>query len=116
IYGKAGIASSRFDFAENDAVNDGSISSFQNGGAVLTGLVFGAGLEVALASNWSAKFEFDRIDYLGRGVPFTQGGISGGVAFIGTPFSQTQSAATNVAKIGVNYRFFGGGDLVVAKY
>ncbi|HLJ01369.1 MAG TPA: outer membrane beta-barrel protein, partial [Bradyrhizobium sp.] len=114
IYGKAGIASSRFDFAENFVQNDGSFSAFQNGGAVLTGLLFGAGLEYALASNWSAKFEFDRIGYLGRGVPFTSGGISGGV---GIPFTQTESAATNVAKVGVNYRFFGGGsDPVVAKY
>ncbi|HLI98766.1 MAG TPA: hypothetical protein VKT76_03535, partial [Bradyrhizobium sp.] len=93
-----------------------SSSSFENGSATLTGLVFGAGFEYAFAANWSAKLEFDRIDYLGRGVPFTQGGISGGVAFIGVPFSQTETATSNVAKIGVNYRFFGGADPVIAKY
>ncbi|HLI98082.1 MAG TPA: outer membrane beta-barrel protein, partial [Bradyrhizobium sp.] len=117
IYGKAGIASSRFDFAENFAFNDGSFSSFANGSAVLTGLLFGAGLEYALASNWSAKLEFDRIDYLGRGVPFASGQINNGVAFSIPPSTHTETAATNVAKIGVNYRFFGdGSDPVVAKY
>jgi len=72
IYGKAGVASGRFDFAENLAVNDGSFSNFQNGSANLTGLVFGAGLEYAFAANWSAKFEFDRTDYLSPNVQFAR--------------------------------------------
>jgi len=41
--------------------------------------------------------------------------MNGGVT-ISNPFSHTETATANVAKVGVNYRFFGGGEAIVAKY
>jgi outer membrane immunogenic protein len=116
IYGKVGVATGQFAFSQNKATSDGFLTDFQNGSTTLTGLVLGVGIEYAFASNWSAKFEFDRTDYLSRTVAFASGFRLGN--FIGnTPFSQNETAATNVAKAGVNYRFFAGGpDAVVAKY
>ncbi len=113
IYGKVGVASGRFDFSENFAINDGRFSSFQDGSATLTGVLFAAGIEYAFAPNWSAKLEYNRIDYLTPAVQLVSGFSGAGGTNVS---SNTETAVINVAKLGINYHFFAGLGPVTAKY
>jgi outer membrane immunogenic protein len=102
VYGKAGAASGRFDlFGETNGA-----AQFFDGSTTLTGLLLGAGMEYAFAPNWSAKLEYDHVGYLSRSVGFT---TSFG------PFVNSERAATDLVKAGVNYKFFGPSDVVVAR-
>lgn len=94
VYGKAGIAEGRFAFSF--AQNTGF---FGTGASTLTGALLGVGLEYAFAPNWSAKLEYDHIEYGGRTVHFDQSAAQGG------PFDGTESASVNLIKAGINYRF-----------
>jgi outer membrane immunogenic protein len=101
IFGKAGFAQGRFDFAFNDSLGGSETAS-----GTLNGLLLGGGIEYAFAPNWSAKLEYDHIDYVGRALQFN-------TFFNGLPngnFTLTQSASVNLVKLGVNYRF-GGAEL-----
>ncbi len=107
FYGKAGIAEGRFAFSEADIHG-----AFASGASTLTGVLLGIGLEYGLAPNWSAKLEYDHIEYGGRTVHFDQGVFPG-------PFDETESASANLIKAGINYRFGGpslplGSDLATA--
>ena len=113
IYGKVGVASGRFEFSENFAFNNGSFSSFQDGSATLTGVLFAAGIEYAFAPNWSAKLEYNRIDYLTPAVQLVSGFSGAGGTNVS---SNTETAVINVAKLGINYHFFAGLGPVTAKY
>jgi outer membrane immunogenic protein len=95
FYGKAGVAAGRFGFALTDSV----AGIFENGATTLGGLLLGAGIEYALAPNWSVLLEYDRIAYAGRAVNFATSGTP--------PLSATLSATVNEAKAGINYRFGG---------
>jgi opacity protein-like surface antigen len=78
------------------------INSFSNGGH-RTGWLIGYGAEFDLGKNWSAKAEYDYIDF----------GSRTALATDGTTVLRDSGAISQV-KIGVNYRFAPG--LVVAKY
>jgi outer membrane immunogenic protein len=92
LYGKAGIAEGRFAFS----FTDNNPVFFQSSASTLTGVLLGAGLEYGFAPNWSAKLEYDHIEYPGRTVNFeTNFG----------PSDQTESASVNLVKAGINYRF-----------
>ncbi|MBO0718414.1 MAG: porin family protein, partial [Rhizobiales bacterium] len=95
FYGKAGIAEGRFAFSEADI--HGALAT---GASTLTGVLLGVGLEYGFAPNWSAKLEYDHIEYAGRTVHFDQSVFPG-------PFDNTESASANLIKAGVNYRFGG---------
>src|SRR5579872_4243839 len=82
IYGKAGVAAGRIDIAED--FSGGS----QDTSGTLTGAVFGAGIEYALAPHWTVKLEYDYIGLLNRTLPFTTVGRG--------PFDFTISATRNV--------------------
>jgi outer membrane immunogenic protein len=97
VYGKAGLAEGGFAF--NSTVQGVSAS----GSGTLSGLLLGLGIEYAFAPNWSARLEYDHIDYVGRDLTFTQS--SNGVSQPG--FDVTHSATTNVVKGGLDYRFTG---------
>jgi len=58
---------------------------------------------------WSAKLEFDHIDYAARPLGFTQN--SDGVI---SSFNQSQSASANLVMAGVNYQF-GWSNIISAK-
>ncbi len=70
-----------------------------------TGLTVGAGLEFGLAPNWSAKVEYDYLDFGSRLI-----------TIVGTEFIDTANIKERVheVKIGVNYRFGGPGLVAVA--
>jgi outer membrane immunogenic protein len=73
-----------------------------DGGATLTGLLLGGGIEYAFAPNWSAKLEYDHVGYLSRNVDL-------GLVTTNKPVT------ANTVKAGVNYKFFGPSGVVVAK-
>jgi opacity protein-like surface antigen len=105
IYGKVGAAAARFGLAETD-----SVGGIENSNATLTGLLLAGGLEYAFARNWSAKLEYDHIDYFGRDLAFNANAFAPNF-----PFIESVSATANVVKIGVNYRLLGA-NTVVARY
>jgi outer membrane immunogenic protein len=98
IYGKIGVAQGGFAFS-NASVNVAPSAS--NASGALTGVVFGAGLEYAFAPNWSARLEYDHIDYIGRSLLFDNSS-----PLIGREDNR-QSASANLVKAAINYRFAG---------
>jgi outer membrane immunogenic protein len=93
LYGKAGVAEGSFAFAQTDDFN-----VFEKSAATLTGVLLGVGLEYGFAPNWSAKLEYDHIEYPGRSLHFENSGPQ---------FDQTESVSVNLIKAGINYRFGG---------
>jgi outer membrane immunogenic protein len=91
VYGKAGAAFGNFEFAQFEAPSDSS-----HGQSTLNGLLLGAGVEYAFASNWTAKLEYNVIDFVAKDISFT--GSNG-------PFIESESAKKQIVKVGVNYRF-----------
>jgi outer membrane immunogenic protein len=96
IYTRIGVASGGFDFSFS------ATPQTENGRGALAGLLLGGGIEVAVAPHWSARLEYDHIDYVGRNLQFSQ--LSAGV---NNSFDQSQSASANLVKAGVNYQFGG---------
>jgi opacity protein-like surface antigen len=101
IYGKAGVAQGGFALSSMD-----STGNFAKASGALTGVLLGDGIEYAFAPNWSAKLEYDHIDYVGRDLLFT-GIPSGSIT--------RESVSASLVKIGINYHF-AGGNTIVAKY
>jgi outer membrane immunogenic protein len=110
VYGKAGLAVGKFDYSTDRAFPN----TTERGSAVIAGVLIGVGFEYALTDNWTAKFEYDYIDFGNKIVNFTDVNCNGGVCVTTTP-SFTVKERKQIAKIGVNYKF-GYGDSVVAKY
>src|SRR5579872_1437812 len=101
VYGKVGLATGGFASAFSDTNGD-----FQNASGTLSGPLLGFGVEVAFAPNWSARLEYNHIDYVGKTLHFDQSAANGG------PFDQSTSAQTDIVKAGINYRF-GGADFAL---
>jgi outer membrane immunogenic protein len=95
VYGKMGAALGNFEFA-----NTNTNPFLLHGQSTLVGLMLGAGLEYAFAPNWSAKLEYDFIDFVGKDVRFDGMNDEG-------PFTEilTVSARKQIVKVGVNYKF-----------
>lgn len=100
IYGKAGIAYGNFDYGWSWTAGDSATAS-----SARTGWLVGVGLEYALSNNWSAKIEYNYIDY-GRADLTLMSPTLG-------PLAASTRETKQVLKFGVNYLF--GGPLV-AKY
>jgi outer membrane immunogenic protein len=95
VYGKIGAAWGRFDVS-----GDNSTGLFERGSVTLTGPLFGAGIEYALGSNWTAKLEYDYIGYVGKSQH-----IDAGPPAIQPPFDSSLSASEHLVKLGLNYKF-----------
>jgi outer membrane immunogenic protein len=93
VYGKAGAAFGSFEFTDDESFFS---SSSHGQSTTLNGLLLGAGVEYAFASNWTAKLEYNVIDFVAKDISFTS---SDG------PFTESQSAKKQIVKVGVNYRF-----------
>jgi outer membrane immunogenic protein len=91
VYGKAGAAFGSFEFKNDES---GFFSHGQP--TTLNGLLLGAGIEYAFASNWTAKLEYNVIDFVAKDISFTS---------TNGPFIDSQSAKMQTVKVGVNYRF-----------
>jgi outer membrane immunogenic protein len=96
VRGRLGVAMDRFmpyvtgGLAVGDVQN--SVAGFGSATSTKAGWTLGAGIETALAQNWTAKFEYLYVD-LGHGP--TVAGIAG---------SDTRFRS-NVLRVGLNYRF-----------
>ena len=83
-----------------------AVSANASSSTTLTGGLLGFGVEYPFLPNWSAKIEYDHIEF-GRqalGLPITTIGIPGGIALPSIPLSVKDSM--NMFKVGVNWRFW----------
>jgi outer membrane immunogenic protein len=108
LYGKAGVA-----WVHDDHWITIPGTTFSKTGVTRTGWTVGAGYEYAFAAGWSAKIEYNFMDF-GKHTSSITGVVGAG----GTdPVTIDQNI--HVVKIGLNYRFGGdpwGKAPVVAKY
>lgn len=96
LYGKAGVAWGWFDHTYN-ITRGGETTQFTSDTEVMTGWLVGGGAEFALSKNWTAKVEYNYIDF-GTGT-FT---------LANSMIQKTDFDTTvNVVKGGVNYKFGG---------
>jgi outer membrane immunogenic protein len=111
IFGKVGGVVGRYDFSTLDSFSiPGFIASTttSSGGGTLAGLLIGGGFEYAFATNWTAKIEYNFIDYIHKDLTF--------VSQPGTfTSSESVSASQHIVKVGINYKFDWGGP-VTARY
>ena len=91
LYGKGGTA-----FA-NDKYELNSIAASRSN-ETRWGWMVGAGIEYSFTDNWSAKFEYNYLDFGTRGVRFTD---TTGTFVLDTNIRER----IHVAKAGINYRF-----------
>jgi outer membrane immunogenic protein len=101
LYAKVGAA--WMDFGWNAAVSTtpgGVVLATAGGGATETGWMLGAGFEYAFTPNWSAKIEYNYLDFGGATRTVTG-------TFLGAPFAFTDNVdlTTHLVKVGINYRF-----------
>jgi outer membrane immunogenic protein len=88
VYGKVGAAWAHGSGTASAGINGMQVGSISVGETV-SGLLLGIGAEYALWDNWSAKIEYDMMDFGNNG-----------------PFADNKF---NVLKAGINYRFGGPG-------
>src|SRR3977135_129891 len=106
VYSKLGAAWAHFDYNDNLSILGTSV---YNSGASETrsGWTVGTGIEWAFLDNWSAKVEYDYIDFGRRTVDFAPVGP--------IPVNLDIDQRISQVKVGLNYRFGGMGP-IVAKY
>ena len=110
FYGKAGggwVGNDNFTITRNrwsvrsltitNATTGASVTSFDNNTS--SGWLVGAGIEWALASNWSVKIEYNYLGLNSRTFVVPAGGLFGGDTFT------TSNPNVQMAKIGFNYLF-----------
>jgi outer membrane immunogenic protein len=98
IYGKVGAAWGRFEF--NETFLDPPDSGTDSGRVTLPGLLLGVGGEYAFSPNWSARLEYEFIDFIAQSTDFT-----GTETFFPLEqFIESQSARKQIVKIGLNYK------------
>jgi len=79
------------------------------------GAMWGAGVEYAFTQNWSAKIEYDFIDFRNKDYNFAAT-FSEGPDSIRFDFGSTIRERVHLVKFGINYRFDFGKYPVVARY
>jgi outer membrane immunogenic protein len=103
LYAKGGVAFVRdkHQFADLD---DGVVDPTFNftGDKTRTGWMVGGGIEFALGGNWSAKAEYNYMDFGNKAVTFT-----GVPPTTNGPFRFDIDQQIHAAKFGINYRFGG---------
>jgi len=104
IYGKLGGVAGRFKYSTSDSSSSPPPSSFsETGSATFIGVLMGLGLEYALTNNWTAKIEYNLIDYGNKIVNFTDVRCTPGCTT--SPFSATIKERKELIKLGMNYKF-----------
>ena len=101
IYGKLGAVWGKFDYASDQTFFGDTFT--QRGNATFTGVLIGAGFEYALTDNWTAKFEYNYIDFGDKVVDFTFTECD--PACTTGSFRRTVIEVKQIAKVGVNYKF-----------
>jgi outer membrane immunogenic protein len=99
LYGKAGVAWENVNYTDNWAI--GGVPLFGGTGSdTRTGWTVGTGLEWAFYQNWSAKVEYDYMDFGTRNVA-----INGTLGGTGVQAGIQDNNHINQVKAGLNYRF-----------
>jgi outer membrane immunogenic protein len=99
LYGKAGVAWENVNYTDNWAV--AGIPLFGGTGSDnRTGWTVGTGLEWAFYQNWSAKVEYDYLDFGTKNVA-----INGSLLGLGIQAGIQDNNHINQFKAGLNYRF-----------
>ena len=70
------------------------------------GVLIGAGFEYAFFDNWTAKFEYNYIDYGERQVTFTTVECTGGVCATTGAFSENHKERKQIAKLGLKSKIY----------
>jgi outer membrane immunogenic protein len=105
VYSKLGAAWAHFDY--NDTLTfGGGATAVLGASETRSGWTVGTGIEWAFLDNWSAKVEYDYIDFGRRTVDFGVGAL---------PINLDVDQRISQVKVGLNYRFGGMGP-IVAKY
>lgn len=106
-YGKVGAAFGNFAWSEADSTFTAP-TAFYNATAAQTiaGFLFGFGFEYALADRWSAKIEYNYIDYGDPVITFAQTCVGAGCGTFPSSFSSTEKEIKQIVKVGLNYRFY----------
>jgi outer membrane immunogenic protein len=114
LYVKGGIAWSKATYSAS--LNLGPISATTSVSDTRTGAMFGAGVEYAFWGNWSAKIEYNYIDFRDEDYNFPVSLNVGPVASL--DFGATIHERIHLVKAGLNYRFDWGKApvAVMAKY
>jgi outer membrane immunogenic protein len=121
LFAKVGVAWADSDYTATFGPFSASASDTR------TGLMIGAGVEHAFLANWSAKLEYNYMDFDTESLGFTSGGSGGCEAVAKAAYSYDGcrgSSSINaditqrihLIKFGINYRFGGGTPLVTARY
>jgi outer membrane immunogenic protein len=97
VYSKLGAAFAQFDYNNNISVGGASVFS-GTASETRVGFTVGTGIEWALAGGWSAKAEYNYMDFGRRTVDF-------GVDAAGNPVNLDVDQRISTVKAGVNYRF-----------
>jgi outer membrane immunogenic protein len=105
IYGKLGVVWGRFDYSSANAGS--SDSGSESGSAVYPGVLIGVGVEYALTDQWTAKFEYNYIDYGNRSVAFN--GLDCDPDCVAFRSTDVLKETKQLAKLGLNYKFSGSG-------
>jgi outer membrane immunogenic protein len=113
IYLKGGVAWEGSNFTVGNSINMAgtTIAASAGGSGTQTGGLLGMGVEYAFLPNWSAKLEYNYIDFGTRSI---NASIAANPAFAGTglaPLSGAQVPTSiteneHLIKAGVNYRFW----------
>jgi outer membrane immunogenic protein len=103
IYGKLGAVLGKFDYDQSFSFL--SQSSTTQGSKTFPGVLIGVGFEYAFTDNWTAKFEYNYIDFGNQVVAFAETSCNPGC--IASTFSETVKETKQIAKIGLNYKFGG---------
>jgi len=107
FYGKAGVAWARTNVSDNWVTTPiaGSIPLFSGSGSdTRVGWTVGTGLEWAFMNNWSAKIEYDYMDF-GQKMGTISGNILPTIFPIPASFGLQNSQQISEVKFGLNYRF-----------
>jgi outer membrane immunogenic protein len=98
LYVKGGAAFARDKYHSTDATLGGA--TFAETKDTNWGWTIGTGIEYAFGSNWSAKVEYNYLDFGTRGVGFVD-------TITGIPFTIDINQHLHTAKLGINYRLGG---------
>ena len=115
LYGKVGVAFGRFQYTETHD-DFPTVHSCPGGAPVCSvnfnntqaGLLLGVGWEYAFANNWSAKVEYDYINYGSHTIPYPNASA--------TIQNFSVSDTKQIVKVGLNYKFDWAPGPVVSKY
>jgi opacity protein-like surface antigen len=101
LYGKLGLAYGEFQYAFTDAVDnhDFNVGTNQVGG------IFGAGAEYGITQNWTARIEYDWVNFGTHTVNTHLTQPSSFLSGSTNPYSFSVKETTSIIKAGVNFKF-----------